>query len=63
MNRIAFSLKENSTGRPLAIPKTGLMMEYARRYAGTLFLAIFGVSREFYLEMGLDVGNLFYCGV
>ena len=43
----------------LALPKTGLMVEGAGRYAGNLYLADIGVPRELYLEMGLDFGDPF----
>ena len=46
----------------LALPKTGLMVEGAGRYAGNLYLADIGVPRELYLEMSLDVGALFRDG-
>ena len=43
----------------LALPKTGLMVEGARRYVGNLYLADIGVPRGLYSEIGLDVGDLF----
>jgi NAD(P)H-hydrate epimerase len=46
----------------LALPKTGLMMDSARRYTGNLYLGDIGLPQELYLEMGLDVGDPFRDG-
>lgn len=64
---------ESASGRPagvigasmtvtLALPKTGLLREHARRSVGELVLADIGIPAEAYERMGVDVGGLFARG-
>jgi NAD(P)H-hydrate epimerase len=43
----------------LALPKVGLMSEFARPYVGDLYLADISVPPELYRTMGLKVGSIF----
>ena len=43
----------------LALPKIGLMVESAREYVGSLYLADISVPPELYCKMGVEVGNIF----
>ena len=43
----------------LALPKTGLLKNQAKKVVGKLFLADIGVPCELYKRMGIDVGPIF----
>jgi len=43
----------------LALPKKDLLVEGARRYVGSLFLADIGIPPSLYANLGLEVGNIF----
>jgi NAD(P)H-hydrate epimerase len=42
----------------LALPKSGLMFEDARKFVGNLFLADIGIPPSLYSKLGITIGNI-----